>query len=384
MAPPKLFYAPTEANNRLISKTPILLRHYMPSILSWNAHAAGFFGYVKLPGKRPHSSERVTMRDGGTVSLSWSAPPVEGQAVVLLLPGINNDTRLPYVRHLMRVLQQEGHTVAALDWRGLAEAGPLTGTTCTPRPYCAACDLDVSDVLNHLHAKLPSSRLYAVGFSLGAGMLLRHMGEAADACLLSAAMAVSPSLDVGANYRHMAGGLTKLYLPVIMLPLLGYLFRHRRELSTGDAPISFFRDVLPAMTTGQFGLDAIYSRAWGIDGVSAYHARGSAVHVLPDIRRTTLIVHSADDPICPADAMPLQTMAANPHIITALTRHGGHMGYTAGISPLTHTWTDRLLVNFLRSVNAPPTNTKATRSINDAAATGAPPPAQIFSVPSRL
>ena len=38
----------------------------------------------------------------------------------------------------------------------------------------------------------------------------------------------------------------------------------------------------------------------------------------------------------------------NPHILTAITRHGGHMGYTAGLSPLAHTWTDRLLVHFLR------------------------------------
>ena len=51
-------------------------------------------------------------------------------------------------------------------------------------------------------------------------------------------------------------------------------------------------------------------------------------------------------------AMPLQEMARNPHLITAITRHGGHMGYTAGLSPLAHTWTDRLLVHYLRALHA--------------------------------
>ena len=82
------------------------------------------------------------MPDGGTVCLSWNAePPRDGAQVVLLLPGINNDTSMPYVRHLMRVLLDEGHIVAALDWRGLGASGPLTATTsmhCS-RPLISAC-----------------------------------------------------------------------------------------------------------------------------------------------------------------------------------------------------------------------------------------------------
>ena len=111
------------------------MRSYVPNLLSWNAHAAGFFGYVKLPGRRPHSLEHLTLRDGGTVCLSWSSPPVDGAPIVLLLPGINNDASMPYVRNLMQLLEKEGlGHVAALDWRGLGHAGPLTGTTGTPRP----------------------------------------------------------------------------------------------------------------------------------------------------------------------------------------------------------------------------------------------------------
>ena len=58
--------------------------------------------------------------------------------------------------------------------------------------------------------------------------------------------------------------------------------------------------------------------------------------------------------------MPLEEMAANPHLITAITRHGGHMGYTSGISPLTHTWTDRLLVHYLRGLSSLDANATST------------------------
>ena len=79
----------------------------------------------------------------------------------------------------------------------------------------------------------PGSPLYAVGFSLGGMMLLRHLGRTGAACHLKGAMAVSPLMDMVANYKHMSG-LHFFYLPVIMAPLLGYLSNvlQIREFST--------------------------------------------------------------------------------------------------------------------------------------------------------
>ena len=259
-----------------------------------------------------------------------------------------------YVRHLMALLDKEGCGHACcVDWRGLGEAGTLTATTGTPRPYCAACAGDVGAILTHLELTYPGSPLYAVGWSLGGGLLLSHMGEAGRACPLRGAMAVSPLVDFAANYDHMlAGSLTRFYLPLIMVPLLAYLFRHRRALSTGDRPISWLRDVLPAPFRGKFRLDEIFGRLWGLETAAEYHRAGSAKHVLDHIRVRTLIVHSEDDPICPVSALPLERMAENPHLLVAITKHGGHMGYTAGISPLTGTWTDRVLVHYLRHLSS--------------------------------
>ena len=66
------------------------------------------------------------------------------------------------------------------------------------------------------------------------------------------------------------------------------------------------------------------------------------------MRRPLLLVASEDDPIVPIASLPLDAMEANPLIVTAVTRHGGHMGYTAGLSPLRHSWVDRILVHYVR------------------------------------
>jgi len=126
--------------------------------------------------------------------------------------------------------------------------------------------------------------------------------------------------------------------------------------------------------------DCIYGPLWGLSGKEAYWANASARPLLSRIRRRTLIVHAEDDPICPVGAMPLDVMASNPAILTALTRHGGHMGYTAGLSPLTHTWTDRLLVHFLRHFE----RRRTTHANADGGATTVPPPVPTVARPSRL
>ena len=180
----------------------------------------------------------------------------------------------------------------------------------------------------------------------------------------------------------MSRGLSRFYLPLITVPLVAYLFHHRKALATGETPISFVRDVLGRLRRPH-GLDEVYSYLWGMEGgVDQYHEHASAVHVLHRIRRRTLVVHAADDPIVPAAAMPLAAMAANPHIVTAITRHGGHMGYTAGLTPLAHTWTDRLLVHFLNHVRDAGLSAAATTTPAASAAAAAAAAITPFTVPS--
>jgi predicted alpha/beta-fold hydrolase len=40
------------------------------------------------------------------------------------------------------------------------------------------------------------------------------------------------------------------------------------------------------------------------------------------VRRPLLVVASDDDPIVPIASLPLLSMEANPHIVTAVTTHG--------------------------------------------------------------
>eukprot|EP00967_Tisochrysis_lutea_P140721 scaffold257566_cov35-Tisochrysis_lutea.AAC.2 len=153
---------------------------------------------------------------------------------------------MPYIQHLMTLVLNERLGIpAAVNWRGLGglklTAAPGTGT---PKPYCGICSDDVQQIISHLRRKCassashvpeptrtfqsprsdkilastlrcpslhdpsiryPSFPVYAIGWSMGGCMLVRHMADSGDECQLAAAMAVSPALDIGAIYEHFSG-----------------------------------------------------------------------------------------------------------------------------------------------------------------------------------
>lgn len=59
---------------------------------------------------------------------------------------------------------------------------PLT----SPQYYSAGYTGDYHTVVNYVHSRYPQSPLLGLGFSLGASVLARYMGEQGDECLLTA------------------------------------------------------------------------------------------------------------------------------------------------------------------------------------------------------
>jgi predicted alpha/beta-fold hydrolase len=60
------------------------------------------------------------------------------------------------------------------------------------------------------------------------------------------------------------------------------------------------------------------------------------------------VLHSQDDPIVPVDCVPVDECVANPNIITALTRRGGHVCYFLGADGKQR-WYTHATVDFFRS-----------------------------------
>ncbi|MNN99949.1 putative hydrolase [compost metagenome] len=60
-----------------------------------------------------------------------------------------------------------------------------------PRSYHSGASEDLAETIRHLRAKRPLAPLYAVGYSLGGNVLLKHLGETGTASGVRGAVAES-------------------------------------------------------------------------------------------------------------------------------------------------------------------------------------------------
>jgi predicted alpha/beta-fold hydrolase len=211
------------------------------------------------------------------------------------------------------------------------------------RFYHAGDTGDLGFVLQWLARREPGVRLGAVGFSLGANVLLKLLGERGDASPLAAAAAISVPFDLSAGADQLAGSVMGRFYTGVFIRSLLRKYRDKRHLLDGQCDT---RRVMAARTFREFD-DAATAPLHGFSGVDHYYGSSSSGQFLPRIRVPTLLLHAQDDPFVPAAAIPHAAIAANPRLTAALPEQGGHVGFIAGTPWKPDFWAETEAARFL-------------------------------------
>lgn len=322
---------------------PFTPRPFRPAPGLRNPHAQTIGGrYLRPRDPLPLRRERVDTPDGDFLDLDFARAPgapwdAAAAPVVVILHGLEGGSGSGYVLQTMRELAARGVRAAALNFR-----------TCGGEPnrlarfYHSGETGDLGFVLRLLAERWPDAPLGAVGFSLGGNVLLKYLGECGEAALPRAAVAVSVPFDLAAGAASMERGMGRVYT-ARFLRTLRDKYRRKRPL-IGDAVDD--RRVLAARTFREFD-DAATAPLHGFRDADHYYAASSSAGYLAGIRVPTLLLHSADDPFLPADAVPRAAARDNPFITAAFTEHGGHVGFVAGTPWAPEFWAEAEAARFL-------------------------------------
>ncbi|KAJ2438854.1 hypothetical protein GGF42_008157, partial [Coemansia sp. RSA 2424] len=142
-----------------------------------------------------YERNQFVMRDAATVSLDWY-PSIAGDGpIALLLSGVGGSSQEHHIRAVAKSLVTRFGTgsfrVVVVNHRGTART-PIT----SPRPYDSGFTDDLRTIVAHVRAANPSSKLVGIGFSMGANVLTKYIGEEGIACPLSCAVAVCCPFDI--------------------------------------------------------------------------------------------------------------------------------------------------------------------------------------------
>lgn len=305
-------------------------RPYVPAWWLPGPHAQTVAGkYLRPATGVRYRRERIDTPDGDFLDLDFAAvpgtrAPGEDSPVGLVVHGLEGSAESSYVLETCRALWDRGIRPVAMNFRSCGgEPNRL------PRFYHAGETGDVGFVLEWLADRYPEVPLAAVGFSLGANVLLKYLGERGEATPVWAAVAISIPFDLAAGSEKLWSSFAgRLYTGIFVRSLQ----RKYRQKGARMAGLCDERRAFTARSFTEFD-DAVTAPLHGFRGVEEYYGTSSSGQFLPRIRIPTLLIHAEDDPFVPADAIPHDAIAANPRLTTAFTRHGGHVGFLSG-SPI--------------------------------------------------
>lgn len=351
---PQVTASPTTWNQALLALMPTATAPYRIPLLLSNGHVETI--YAAKFRKKPHlmyNREILHMPDGGCVCLDTEELPAVKQLppdapVVILLPGLTGGSEDSYVQHAVRHARDAGIRAVVFNSRGTSDS-PVT----TAQFYSASFTEDMRNVVAHVRSKYPSSLLFAAGWSLGANVLTRYLGEEGDRTPISAAAALCNPFNLPMADRNFQSGFNNIYNWNLGFSLRRIYRKHHHlfveAAQRGEKP--FKPDVAYNVSTIRDFDDAITRVAFDWPSVDAYYAGSSSADVVDRIAIPFLAVQAADDPIAPKEAIPFKALEENPNCLLVLTPTGGHLGWCSGKDGTTGApWTDWLLVEYFTGV----------------------------------
>ena len=262
----------------------------------------------------------LPMRDGSgdrlVGSLHRPAVPGPSRPLVALIHGLTGTEQSHYMVNTASHLLRLGFTVLRLNLRGAGPSRP----SCRFQYYAGRSE-DFADALAALPPALTQGGVVAIGYSLGANMLLKYLGERGSEAPLKGAIAVSAPLDLAGTARRMMWRRNTLYQR--------YLLGHLRAESLGEGAEINGKEriaILEAQSLWEFDHRFSAPRN-GFRGAEDYYERNAAKRFLDGIAVPTLVIHALDDPWIPPEAYLRHDWRRNPSLIPLLPARGGHIGF---------------------------------------------------------
>lgn len=299
--------------------------------------------WAALARRRPRIAlrhERFELADGDFLDLSWCGS--ESGPLVIILHGLEGSARSKYAAALSWQIERIGWGAVVMQFRGCGgESNRLD------RSYHSGDTGDLKAVLAQLRQRFPNRQRFAVGYSLGGNVLLKHLGESGQHSDIAAAAAVSVPYDLAAGAERLNQGVSRLY----QYHLVRSLKRKVREkFAHRSAPVDL--SLLDQCNDFWSFDDRVTAPLHGFRSAEDYYRQSSCRQYLGTIQTPTLLLHAADDPFLMRSAIPgNEELSATTTL--QLTRRGGHVGFVTGRNPLKPVyWIDaRLMAWFATHVN---------------------------------
>ena len=266
----------------------------------------------ELPVRTHHYAEHEFEQLGGD----------DEKPMLICLHGLSGGSYEIYLRHVLKPLVENS------DWEACVvnARGCANSKVTSSRLYNARATWDVRQMVEWIHQKWPRRRLFGIGFSLGANILVNYLGEEGSKCLLDAAVVVcNPwNLEVcGLALRRTWVGLN-VYSAAMGSSMKKLFERHVNEISKNPGiDVEKVRSCKYLFEFDRY----VQCPSWGYPTEDAYYRDASSSDSILAVKIPLFAIHAEDDPIAVDEAVPREEIKRNPNVVLCSTSLGGHLSH---------------------------------------------------------
>ncbi|MEH1968538.1 YheT family hydrolase [Nostoc sp.] len=300
--------------------------------------------YTALWGKRywesttllpePSYHEKIFVGGQGVPIFGLVAIPENAHSTIIGTYGITGELETEwFLRVLGRKAYAQGYAVVLFDWRAHGKTAQFSSTLTSDGLYEGE---DFVRIAAAAKAMGCPGKFWFTGYSLGGQLALwavkvalevirEHGDLGLEDSDIGGGMVICPSLDSERSLSYLVTKPFGRYLEAGIAQNLKKLAWRIHDAHPGSLdPAAIER----ANSIWGFDNELVINQL-GFSSVEAYYQASSALQILPQISKPTLILYAADDPLFdPAIIPELQDACdRNSAIDLLLTQYGGHVGY---------------------------------------------------------
>jgi predicted alpha/beta-fold hydrolase len=321
------------------------LKAFKPAFGLGNSHVQTVYSSLFRKALNLNFSKKIfSLIDGDFLECYWHETSVKktNAPIVILFHGLAGSYKSPYIQGVVNELSKNGFNSVLMHFRG------CTGNDNKyPRSYHSGDTGDALEFIRSVKVEFKESKVYAVGYSLGANMLLKLLGEIKENSLLEKVVAVSPPMQLDVCSNKMNNGFSRYYQHRLLKDL-NIALDKKYDKHDMYSLIKLKRQDIPKLKSF-WDFDGAYTAPiHGFKSAQDYYTKSSSRQYLKDIQTPTLLIHSSDDPFMTKKVIPKSNELSD-SVEFELTKKGGHVGFISGTLLKPEYWLEKRIVNYLSS-----------------------------------
>lgn len=263
-----------------------------------------------------YTRERIETPDSDFIDIDISS--VNSGRVIVLSHGLEGDSGRHYMKGMVRAFNRRGWDAVAFNFRGCSGEPNRRIET-----YHSGKTEDLHIVIEHLIKTRNYRAVSLAGFSLGANLTLKYVGERGKNILpqIKSAVGISAPCDLASSAIELHKRKNRIYAKRFLVSLIKKVREKEHMLPDGIT-----RDYRSIKTLRDFD-NAFTAPVNGFRDAADYWERCSCRRYIAGTAIPTLILNAKDDPILGPGCFPYEEASNNSNLFLEVTEKGGHMGF---------------------------------------------------------